>query len=770
METKLNKFGDFADGGKVFEIDTPDIPRNWYNYFWEDNFVSFTSQAGIGQAFLQDKMTNRIRPILERGAYIVVDDKGWNLAGLPVHEKPDFYKCTHGIGYTVIGLERNGIYTEYGLFVPTIPRTDRKVNGYEVAWVKVTNKTDRAKKCKVSYFVSNDFDSKYTYQGYNVRTLHPSKEINGMCFGVEADGWNGERVEFLSFLSACREMTGWDCARNAFIGPYGSFADPKAIHNGGCTNSSCIGEKMCFAVETALNLAPGESEFCSFVAGLSTSKEKINEICSRFSTEELVRDEVRAVVKKYRKMAGGLKFSTPDSALDCLANHWLPYQTNMGARWARIRHSGYRDIAQDSEALALFNPELAWRRTKRLLRWQYSNGYAPRTVEDGAIRDNKFSDCPVWITFTCRAVINELGDKSLYDEAVAFNDGSTASVYEHMKRSVNWLWNFRGLHGLIKIWGGDWNDCMDHVGKYGNGVSVWLSIAWYTACLEFIKTARETGHTEDAELYTERAKEMRQIIEREAFDEEGGYYIAAYNDSDRRIGAPTEKEGKIFLIPQLWAIFSGVGSEDHLKRCMDAVEKLLTYELGTAVSTPPYTHYDRGVGTMCIKSPGVQENGGVYLHPMNWLLMADCMLGDESKCEREINRILPFRNPVVAGRAEPYTLCNSYMGRETGYRYGTPGQSWRTASGQQFIRALINYVFGCKAELEGLKIEPCLPLSWQKAEITKPFRGGYYHICYIRTGNKKVCAKNEKGEKTDCTAKLLPLPEKGQTIEVICEV
>lgn len=36
----------------------------------------------------------------------------------------------------------------------------------------------------------------------------------------------------------------------------------------------------------------------------------------------------------------------------------------------------------------------------------------------------------------------------------------------------------------------------------------------------------------------------------------------------------------------------------------------------------------------------------------------------------DIEHILPFTNPVVAGRAEPYVLSNSYFGRETGYRYG----------------------------------------------------------------------------------------------------
>ena len=63
----------------------------------------------------------------------------------------------------------------------------------------------------------------------------------------------------------------------------------------------------------------------------------------------------------------------------------------MGSRWARVRHNGYRDLMSDSECTGSFAPKLAWERYKRVLTYQYSNGYAPRTFIDGQIRDNNFS-------------------------------------------------------------------------------------------------------------------------------------------------------------------------------------------------------------------------------------------------------------------------------------------------------------------------------------------------------------------------------------------
>jgi cellobiose phosphorylase len=158
--------------------------------------------------------------------------------------------------------------------------------------------------------------------------------------------------------------------------------------------------------------------------------------------------------------------------------------------------------------------------------------------------------------------------------------------------------------------------------------------------------------------------------------------------------------------------------------------------LGTLISIPPYTKYDAKIGSVTTKPAGVHENGGVYLHTIAWKIAVDALLGRAEKVEEGINTILPYRNTVVNGRAEPYTLCNSYFGEQTGYRYGTPGQSWRTASGQWFQKALVNYVFGLVPEMEGLRVSPCLPPSWKECSITKCFRGCTYNIKYLNSGTK----------------------------------
>ncbi len=757
----LSKFGNFSPAGSEFKITTPDIPRNWYNYFHTDHYVSFTSQAGAGYGLLQDEMGRRYTPVAARGVYVHDGKEGWNLSGLPLYEAREEYLCTHGVGYTVTSLKKNGIATEYGIFVPN---EETPTTGYDLLFVKVTNCTDQTKEIKVMAYADNTVDGMYQPQGYNTEAIYKDELVNGLHRAIKRN-WNDQDTGFEVFVIAGQALSGYDCAKNAFIGPYGSIADPIAIHKNGCTNSACVAEKCGFAVQSTVTLAPGESGFVSFAMGMTESIDRVNEIAEKISCEEKVMALLSAVKEKFAAQAEALVIETPDKELNHLFNHWLKYQTEMGSRWARVRHNGYRDIASDTECLSAFDPALAWERIKRLLSFQYANGYAPRTFIDGKIKDNNFSDCTVWLTFTVYAIIHELGDPNLLYEEVPFNNGETASVYEHLRRSVDFLYNFKGHHGLVQIWGGDWNDCMNFAGIDHKGVSIWLTMAWYRANAQFSELSKLLGREDMVTLAAERAAEIRDLVDEYGWDADGGYYIYAITDEGHKIGHSSCEEGSVFLNPQLWSVLSGISKDGKDVISMDNAEKLLTGDLGTRVSGPAYTHYLPYIGSMTQKAPGVQENGGVYLHPMCWKLAVDAIMGRADKVQYDIEHILPFRNPVVDGRAEPYVLCNCYMGKETGYRYGTPGQSWRTATGQWFLYALSKFVLGLNPKIEGLTLTPCLPSDWNEVKVTRKFRGCTYNILYTRTGKEALTVDGE----ALAPHSVLPY-RKGETVNVIVEI
>ncbi|MBE6537510.1 MAG: hypothetical protein E7673_06115 [Ruminococcaceae bacterium] len=748
------QYGHYIEGSSDFCITERDIPRNWYNYLWNDNYITFTSQTSAGESFMQDDLGRRIKLVRERGFFAIEGDDSFGIGGLPVNEKLDSYRCVHSRGESVIYTEKNGIAAEVGIIVP------RELNA-ELWRVSLENKSDRTRTLSAVAFCDSLIDAGYGRQGYNTEASHFDEELGALYIVKKKTMW-GKGYGAHGFMSSSDKCDGFSGAYNAIIGPYGSFAHPVIVEKGGCNNSIGCGEKLAFAMQKNMTLSPGEKKEVVFMLGIALSFDEMKDMVKK-NTLEFYYEESAAVKAKLAAETDMVKINTPDGMLNNMFE-WLKLQSYLGSRWARVRHNGYRDMTSDTDCLAAINPELALERFKRILSYQYSNGYAPRTFIDGEIKPNNFSDNTVWLTFTASSIIKELGQKEILDIEVPYNDGTVGTIYEHLYRSVDYLYNFKGLHGLVKIWGGDWNDCMDKAGLEGKGVSVWLSIAWYRANKFFAELAEMYGRPEDVKLANERGEEMRALIEEYGWD--GEYYIDAINDKGVKIGSKECEEGKIFLIPQIWAVFSGVSREGREITAMDSVEKYLSDPLGTVISYPPYTKWDGGVGSVTNKHAGIHENGGVYLHTIAWKIAADAMLKRADKVEAGIETILPFRNKVVDGRAEPYIMCNSYFGKQTGYRYGTPGQSWRTAAGQWFEKALVNYVFGLLPEMEGLRIDPCLPPSWKEASIDKRFRGANYHIRYENGGTrvKKILVEGKEIE-----GNILPLVKGDADVIVITE-
>lgn len=721
----MKEYGYFQNEGREFVITTPNTPRHWYNYLFNDNYVTFTSQVGYGEGIVQGKLGRRILLADSRQVYIkdTENQDFWTVNGIPAYREYEDFKCIHGIGYTEIKSRYHGIEGSFRLFVPQ--------DALEEIWtVTVKNCSDKVRTLKVIPYAKTEVDGVYRPQGYNVDLAGFREEYNGVATRSYAKIESSQFQEISAYFMADKKISGYDTRKNAFIGVYGTEQEPEALRTGkGCTGSDCNAEKICLVLENTVILQPGECAEFNYCLGAALHKGELAEAAVRLQSGTTEK-RFGAVKEKYEKEEGGVFIQTPDEKLNFLINTWTKHQTNMGSRWARVRHNGYRDMVSDSECLAAFNPELAWERFKRALTYQYSNGYAPRTWLDGEIRDNNFADCAVWIPMAAATILGELGDVKLLEEEVAFNDGSRASVYEHVRRAVDFLWNFKGMYGLIKLWGGDWNDMMNQAGLEGRGVSVWLSIAWCRANNEFIRLAQAFGKAEDASLAKDRGCQMKALINQYGWD--GEYYIDAINDDGERLGSSDCQEGKIYLIPQLWAILADVADEEQKKKLLASIERYLETPLGTLVSWPAYHNYISNIGQMTQKPAGVHENGGVYLHPCCWKLAVDSILGDNEKVQRGLKKILPFHEEYHLKKCEPYIMCNSYFNEETGYRNGTAGQTWRSATGPWLTKALLQYVLGIRAEFEGLRLQPCLPAEWRECSFIKTFRGAVYEVSYCQ--------------------------------------
>ncbi len=731
---RTKQYGHFSEKGETFFITEPETPRHWYNYMYNDEYITFTSQVGYGEGVAQDDMGRRVFLLSNRNLFVCEDGKYFSICALPMHSGYTDYLCAHKNGSTVISQQKDGIKSALRIFVPC--------EGMHEVWsVTLENVSDKERHLSLVSYAKTEVDGTYRPQGYNTCIGGGDEDKNAVWGRFYTEFYPDPDLprnrEMFAFMASSDKISGFDSRRNAFIGPYGDEQHPTALEKGlKCQNTDCNSEKLCLVLQNDLTLLPGEKKTVHITVGVAYDRGEIRALSAEETEKEFARMEA-----KYTERLNGVEIKTPWGDYDKLINGWMKYAADMGSRWARVRHNGYRDLTSDTECLACVNPRLAWERLKRILTYQYDNGYAPRTIIDGAVRDRKFADNTVWMTFAADTIIKELGDINLLNEEVAFNNGSVASVYEHLRRSVDFLWNFTGLYGLVRIWGGDWNDCVNYAGLEGKGVSVWLTLAWYRANAAFGRIAKAMGRDDDAKTAAERGEIMRERIDKYGWD--GEYYIYARTDDDIVMGSKDCEEGKIFLISQLWAVLSGAAKDGKDRIAMESADRLLETKLGTRLAYPAYSHQYSYIGSMAEKAPGVQDNGGIYLHPSAWKLAADSMLHRPGKVEEGLKKILVSNTEYETKCGEPYALYNSYFAPETGYRYATPGQSWRTAASSWLLKSTVEYIFGLHPELEGLRIEPCLPLSWKECSIKKIFRGCEYDIKFVCSGKSDKVSRIE---------------------------
>lgn len=729
------EYGHFENGGREFVITTRKTPRHWHNYLYNDEYIAFVSQVGFGEGFAQDSLGRRIPLVKDRMLYVVNRETGawWSANGLPMREEYDEYECRHGLGYTTLIAVKDGVRTETTFFVPG--------EGRREMWrVRVVNEGKAPASLSLIPYADSDVDGPYRPQSYNT-DFGGFDAAHGAVWGHFFQRYESDESEpFYAYMLSDAEPAAFCARRNAFIGVYGTKLCPEALEEGrGLGNEDMLGEKLCLALEIRADLKPGEEKTFTVVIGAERDLRDLTGVRALAAQSEAWLSAAR---ERRAEEISGLSIETPDARLNDAFNGFYLYATCMGSRWARVRHNGYRDMTSDTECLSAFNAELARERFKRVLSYQYENGYAPRTFIGGRVCDNNFSDCAVWIPFALDAILRETGDLSFLNEVVPFNNGATATVYEHARRSVEFLSGFTGPDGLVRIWGGDWNDCMNRVGLGGRGESVWLSIAWIRACKMLMRIARLSGHDSDADALEPKLTQMNRAVDARGWD--GEWYLTAIDDEGRSVGSHACEEGKIFLIPQLWAVLADLDDKARVKTAMESANRLLEAPLGTRVSWPAYTHLDNRIGAVTQKTAGVHENGGVYLHTMAWRLAVDALLGDETRVERDIRQMVPWDQTYAPTEGEPYVLFNSYFGDQTGYRYATPGQSWRTASTQWFVKAMTLYVLGLQPDMDGLHIHPCLPASWNECAAVKRLRGCEYRVAYTRTGAFSVTADGER--------------------------
>ena len=769
----------FADDGE-FIVQTPYTPRPWINYLTNGRYFALVSQTGGGFSFYLDPshhvLTRREQDMLlndRPGRFVYVQDLDegtvWNVGGNPYLTPLDAFSCRHGFGHTEIRSRRQDVEASVEFFVP-------QEADAEVWCLGLQNTGRRARRLRVWAYqewllgagsvdpVARRFDSFFKHARIEQGVVIARK----LCWGLR--GQRQDRPwDYEAFTTTTLPAEQIWLDKEEFIGRYRDLAKPRAVEDPDAVPShggEIWGTDMIAAHRWQLDLAPGERIAWQLVTGIAPAGEGLGHARSLADSTKLA-EMARTARQHWRNRVGRVRVSTPDDATNRISA-WSPYQVIIKSYLssapsyyhASDGSPGFRDAMQDAFGLCLTEPQTARRMILRLSSFQFSDGTASHRAPRVALppeRSEK-SDLPLWISLPTLQYVRETGDASILLEEVPFVDGPKAPLLDHIRRGIEWSLADTGRRGLPLIHYGDWNDALDGLGGEGKGESVFLGQFLAFALRNSATLADLISESSLAQAWRAHAERLAGIINRDCWDEDR--FVRAFHDDGTVIGCRENREGSLYLNPQVWAVLAQLAPRERLETCMNTVGAQLDSPYGIRCLGPPYSKFDPHVGLISCFPPGVKENGAVFSHAMAFCLVAELMLGRAENAWE----ILQKANPVLRARhhsdyrMEPYVYSQFVAGPETNLA-GQGFHHWLTGTCSWMQYAVVNWMLGARADLDGLVIDPCIPAAWGGFELVRPWRDSVLEITIENPHGKNqgVRSLEVNGRKVD--GNRIPPPE-----------
>ncbi len=755
------RYGYFDDEHREYVIERPDVPVSWTNYLGVKDLCTVISHNAGGYAFYKSAEHHRITrfrqngiPLDRPGHYVYVrdDETGeyWSISWQPVGKDlaRAHYEVRHGLSYTRFVCDYQDIHAEQLLFIPV----EDDVELWDVL-LKNTGKQPR----KLSVFGYLEFS--YHHIEIDNQNLQMSLYASGSSYedGVIEYDFFYEPWTF-HYFTASAIPDSFDGVRDRFLGNYRTETNPIAVERGTCENSSELGGNHCGALHKRVTLLPGEEKRLTFMLGVGP-KATGKAMRKKYADPATVDAAFAELGKYWQQKTSIFQCKTPHQGMNTMLNTWSLLQAETCVVWSRFASFvevggrtglGYRDTSQDVMAVVHTNPEKCGQRLLELLHGQVSQGYGlhlfdpevfapkedrlpgvklPTVVPTPSPADiihglkDTCSDDALWIVASICEFVKETGDIAFLEQVVPFADKGEATVYEHMKRALDFSAEQIGQTGICKGLRADWNDCLN----LGGGESAMVSFLHYWALQEFLEAARYLRKSDDVKNYTALAEKVRAACERELWD--GEWYIRGITRKGVKIGSKQNEEGKIFLESNSLAVLSGAASPERGRMCMDAVYKYLFSRYGIHLVWPTFTKPDDDIGYVTRVYPGIKENGAIFSHPNPWAMVAECRLGRGNRAMEFYDALLPYnQNDTIEIReSEPYSYCQFIMGRDH-TAHGRARHPWLTGSGGWAYYAGTHWMLGIRPGFDSLLVDPCIPADWKGFEVERKWRGATFKI------------------------------------------
>ena len=814
------RYGHFDDKNREYVIEQPNTPLPWINYLGSEEYFGLISNTAGGYSFYKDARLRRLTryrynnaPLDIGGRYIYLRDDDphlsessfWSPSWMPVRAPLDSYECRHGMGYTVISSEKNGILASTRYFVPL-------GESLEIWELTITNQRDEP--ADISIFSAIEFnlwdamdDATNFQRNYSIGEV---EVVEGVIYHKTE---YRERRDHFAYFACSEPLASFDTQREAFLGPYRGWDSPSAVGAGQLSDSIAYGWQPIGAQHVKVHLDLGEQKKVIFILGYHENPvdEKFDPLASQIINKATVLpiiqkylqpDAVEGAFKSLRtywdELLGKFTVSTPDEHTNRMINIWNAYQTMITFNMSRSasyfesgigRGMGFRDSNQDLLGFVHLIPERARERILDLAATQLPDGgayhqYQPLTKRGNNDVGSNFNDDPLWLVLAVSAYLKETGDWSILDEPVPYDNqsGSEEPLYGHLQRSIQYTLDRLGPHGLPLIGRADWNDCLNlncfsdkpgqsfqtTTSKDGKvAESVFIAGLFVLAAKEMVglsKKLEEKGKRFEgifslltSRFYLEKTTEMEKVIWSHGWD--GEWFRRAYDDFGRALGSKENDEGQIFIEPQGMCVMAGMGlDDDRAKKALDSVNEHLATPHGIVLQQPAFSKYYPHLGEISSYPPGYKENAGIFCHTNPWIMIAEAMAGRGDKAHDYYLRINPSAREEIGDlhKCEPYVYAQMIAGMDAPM-HGEAKNSWLTGTAAWNYVAITQWILGIRPTYDGLEVAPVIPSGWDDFEAVRSYRGVRYEIRVERKGpgndvRLEVAGKTVKGN-------VIPLPD-----------
>ena len=769
-------YGYFDDPNCEYVITDPHTPAKWINYIGTLQFGGFVDHTGGALICKQDPTFNRITKYIQqmpssdfKGETLYLRIKQTNRYKVfspffvPTLDAYDKYECRVGLGYTRIISEMYGIRTEVTIFVPTGAAV-------EVRDIKVTNISDKPLEVDaipVLEYTHPDALKQFTNADWIPQTMQ-SKAVKDGEYTVLIQYPFMFRDTKVNYFTSNIPASSFETDRKKFLGnnEYGTWAKPASLQNAELSNTEVHrGDNIAALLHHLGVLQPGESKRLITQLGQESKLEDAKQSIEIYRNPKSIDDALVAINKFWQNYLDVLQVETPDAAFNSTVNIHNPHQCHTTRQWSRYlsyyqlglgaRGIGMRDSSQDILGTMANDPQDAKNFLKTLLSFQKQNGSAlhyfnPLTLEgsegDSLEREDRphyYSDDHLWSVLCVTAYIKETGDTAFLDEVIPYYEkdmdgkpSQSSSVLDHVKQALTFTRTDTGKHGLPLLGFADWNDT---VNLPTGAESLFTANLYGTALREFIALLEHLG--QPADEYRTAYDEMKTRIEEHGWD--GKWYVRYFDNEGAPLGSSKNTYGQIYLNGQSWAVISGFASSERATEAMQWVYEKLNTKYGIKLSAPGFNGFDPKYGGVTTYPPGAKENGGIFLHPNPWAMIAETMLGNGDRAYEYYSQINPAgkNDSIDLYEIEPYVYAQNILGDEHP-QFGLGRNSWLSGTASWCYQAGTQWILGIRAEYDGLRIDPCIPSKWDGFKATRKYRGMTYHIAV--TNPQHVCKGVEK--------------------------